>query len=244
MGRGAETKEPLTQALQAFRELGDAWGIARCLDRQLLRYIDATQPDWVQAAARDFKMIEEARKVGAEALSFYQARGDDAGCDRVLANLAELEFSAGNSEQAVQYAEEALAIDMRLRRKSNLAISYNNLAAYRIALDQLDGARQNARAGVRAAREAQSSPMVAIGIQHLALIGALGDQTDRAAQLLGYVNMMYLKLGNQREPTEAQMYDRLKHLLHKKFDGERLEGLLAQGAGMTEEQAIEEAMRV
>jgi predicted ATPase/class 3 adenylate cyclase len=243
MGRSSESKEPLQQALETFRELGDAWGIARCLDRQLLRYIDFSDTD-ANRKVTDPDQVEAARKVGAEALSFYQARGDDAGCDRVLANLAELEFSAGNPERAVQYAEEALAIDMRLKRKSNLAISYNNLAAYRTALDQLDRARQDARAGVRAAREAQSSPMVAVGIQHLALIGGLRGQSERAAQLLGYVNAMYRNIGNHREPTEAQSYERLMKVLGEQLNDAQLERLLAQGESMIEEQAIEEAMRV
>lgn len=231
MGRGDEIMEPLGKALQTFRELGDAWGIARCLDRQLLAYLDANN-------------FESARKAATEALSFYQARGDDAGCDRVLANLAELDFSSGNAERAVQYATEALEIDKRLRRKSNLAISYNNLAAYRTALGQLDQARQDARAGVRAAREAQSSQMVAIGIQHLSVIGALRGQTESAARLLGYVNATYRSSGNKREPTEAQGHERLMKVLHENMSDAQLESALTRGEGMTEEQAIEEAMRV
>lgn len=231
MGRGPEMATPLQQAVESFRELGDAWGIARCLDRQLLGYIDSNQ-------------YETALKAGMEALSFYQARGDDAGCDRVLANLAECEFSSGNAERAIQYATEALAIDMRLHRKSNLAISYNNLAAYKIDLGRFDEARHDARAGIRAAREAQLSQMVAIGVQHLAYIGAARGQTERAAQLLGYVNAVYKSGGNQREPTEAQCYDNLMRLLHAHREDEDLEALSTQGASMSEEQAIEEAMRV
>src|SRR5260370_10003608 len=51
--------------------------------------------------------------------ALYQARGDDTGCDRALANLAELEFAAGNAARAIERAQEALAIDLRLKRKSN-----------------------------------------------------------------------------------------------------------------------------
>ena len=231
MGRNNDMRPPLHHAHATFRELADTWWLARCLDREAtLALIEGD--------------IETGRKIFNDALAFYQAQADDAGCDRALANLAELEFQAGNIDQAITYAMEALAIDLRLKRKSSLAIAYNNLAAYRTALDQFDQARADARGAIRAAREAQSVAHITIGVQHLALISTLHGDHRRAARLAGFTDAGYKSAGNQREPTEQLAYDRLVSSIRQHLTEDEVAALIAEGAMMSEDQATDEALRV
>ena len=141
-------------------------------------------------------------------------------------------------------ASAALEIDLRLKRKSNIALTNNNLAAYRLALDQTELARTHARGGLRAAREAQIRPMIVIAAQHLALVAALRGDHERAARLAGYTDAAYKNSGNQREPTEQKSYDHLMATIGKQLREEAISALLDQGARWSEDEAIEEALRV
>jgi predicted ATPase/class 3 adenylate cyclase len=231
MGRDADMEQPLREALETFRSAGDAYWTARCLDRAGLAFM--LRGD-----------VDPARKTLSDALAVYQARGDDTGCDRVLANLGELEFAVGNADRAIELVQEALAIDLRLKRKSNVAISYNNIAAYRTSIGQYDEARNSARAGLRTAREAQHPVMVGIAVQHLALIAALRGDARRSAQLTGYSDAAFKNAGSQREPTEQKSYERIMATLREHLDETQLSSALAEGGAMQEDQAIEEALRV
>jgi predicted ATPase/class 3 adenylate cyclase len=231
MGRNDEMKQPLREAHATFLDLGDTWWLARCLDREAtLSLIEGE--------------IVSGRKVFKDALEFYQAHGDDAGCDRALANLAELEFQAGNVEQAIIYGREAQIIDERLRRKSSLAIAHNNLAAYRTAINQLDEARADARAGLRAAREAQAAVHIAIAVQHLGLISAMRGEPRQALRFAGFATTAFKNAGSLREPTEQQAYDRLLATVREHLSEDELSALLAEGATLSEDQVVEEALRV
>ena len=231
MGRNEEMKRPLREAIATFRELGDTWWLARTLDREAT--LALLEGD-----------IEAGRKGFKDSLAFYKAHGDDAGWDRTLANLGELEFQAGNIEQAIIYATEAKEIDERLKRKLPLGVTLCNLAAYRIALDRVDEARTDARAALRAGREAQSTQHIYIATQHLGLISALRGDPRVAARLVGFANKGYKGTGNQREPTEQIAYDRLISTVREQLSEDELTALLAEGAALSEDQAVEEALRV
>ena len=125
----------------------------------------------------------------------------------MLGNLAELEFGDGQVEQALRLAGEALEIRSRGKNASDLAVSYLNIAAYRIALGDVDGARETAREGLRWARQAQDALCIAALLQHIALLLALRGEMNDAARLIGYVNVQFKELGNERETTEKWGYE-------------------------------------
>jgi len=81
-------------------------------------------------------------------------------------------------------------------------------------------------------------------LQHLAAIGALEEQADRAqarshreraAMLLGFVEVRLTALEVRREHTEQQEYDRVVAALREEL-GERLEAVMALGADWSEER--------
>jgi haloacid dehalogenase-like hydrolase len=100
--------------------------------------------------------------------------------------------------------------------------------AYRIALGEVDRAREAAREALRWARQAQDALLIAIALQHFSLLLALRGEVNDAARLIGYVNVQFKELGYAREATEKWGYEKL----------------MAEGAAWSEDQAVEEALKV
>ena len=129
MGRVEEADEVNARALAAMRTLGSKKGVATCFN--------------VQAAIQlDRGDVAAARESYALALAAYKALGDESGKAVVLGNLAEHEFEDGQVERALRLAGEAIELGLRGKDAWTLAMRYANIAAYRIAAGDLDGARE------------------------------------------------------------------------------------------------------
>jgi hypothetical protein len=155
-----------------------------------------------------------------------------------------MEFSEGHPEQALLLGSEALEIRLRGKSATYTSTSHANIAAYRIALDDLTGAREAAREALRLARQARYEPIIAVALQHLAVLAGLGGDARRGAQLLGCVGTQYSQLGYAREPTEQWGYDKLMAALRETLSADEIATLAADGAAWSEDQAVEEALKV
>jgi hypothetical protein len=125
----------------------------------------------------------------------------------------------------------------------NMAIEHANSAAYQVALGDLAGARAAAREAVRFGRHAQDAFVIAIVLQHWALLAALSGQVDSAARLLGFVEAQFKKLEYTRETTEAWGFEKLMDVLREHRNDAEIEKLEAEGAMWSEDRAIEELHR-
>jgi hypothetical protein len=105
-------------------------------------------------------------------------------------------------------------------------------------------AGESARNGLRVARQAQVDQLVAIEPQHFALLAGGGGDARRGAQLLGYVDVQYATLGLHRDPTEQLGYDKLMAALRVALGANEIAQLAAEGAAWSEDQAVEEALKV
>ena len=76
------------------------------------------------------------------------------------------------------------------------------------------------------------------------LIAVLGGGARRGARLLGYVDAQYMALGLQREPTEQWGYDKLMAASRETLSEDEIATLGAEGAAWSEDQAVEEALKV
>ncbi len=231
MGRLDEATAGIARALHALRECGDNWYVASCLNYQ-------------GAIASDRGDLQTGHELFAQALATFKALGDEMGTASVLLNLAESEFAEGHPEQALRLIREALVLDLRGKDAESIAIDHVNSAAYRIALGDSTGARESAREGLRFARQAQDTSHVAISLQHFALLAALGGNEPRGAQLLGYVNAQYSHLEMEREPTEQWGYTKLMAALRERLSEDEVARLGAEGAGWSEDQAVDEALQI
>jgi len=233
MGLVDNAHETTMQAVAALREYGDQHGIARCLIM-------------LGGFARVRGAMAEGRDLYARALAINKALGDELGAATVLGNLGELEFADGHPELALCSANEAQEM-MSPRRGAdarNMAVYRLNGTAYRIALGDLDGARASAREGLGFARQAQDAWTTAIALQHLALLMALAGRTHAAARLAGYVDVDYKELGAEREYTEKWSYEKLMAALRGNLTETEIEKLEAEGAAWSEDQAVEEALKI
>jgi predicted ATPase len=231
MGRPDEAKAEIEPALAAARACKDTFNVANCLRTQ-------ASVNTCRGDARD------ARELFAQALAAYKALGHEPGIAVALISMAELEFEVGHPEQALRDACEALEIHVRGKNTTVLATDYTNIAAYRIAVDDLTGASNSAREGLRAGREVRNEQVIAIAIQHLAVLAAVGDGARRGAQLLGYVDAQYAALGIQREPTEQWSYDKLMAAMRATLSEDEIATLGAEGVTWSEDRAVEEALKV
>ncbi|MBV8147532.1 MAG: hypothetical protein JO092_00410, partial [Candidatus Eremiobacteraeota bacterium] len=217
MGRLEEAKTAVEEGQAAARACGDKSNVAGCLNLRAL-------------TEKDRGDVRAGRELFAQALAAYKALGDESGTARVLANMAELEFADGHPEQALRAASEALDVDVRGKNATSIAADHVNIAAYRIALGDVTGARDSAREGLRLARQARAELSIAITLQHLAVLSALGGDARRGAELLGYVDAQYTALGLQREPTERWGYDTLMTALRETLSADEIAQLAADGA--------------
>ena len=81
-------------------------------------------------------------------------------------------------------------------------------------------------------------------LQHIALLLALRGEVNDAARLIGYVNVQFKELGNERETTEKWGYEKLMAALREHLSKTEIEKLAAEGAAWSEDQAVEEALKV
>lgn len=188
--------------------------------------------------------IEGARQCYEDVLSAHARSGDEGGRAIALRNRAEFEFVQGNPPAAILHGNEALAIELRGKNLGRQAWCYANLAAYRVALGQLEDAQSCARSSLLLARELQREFQIAVGIQHLALIESLMNDIRRAARLLGYADKWYREGRGERELTEKWSYVTLMRRLSEHLTENEIRTLLAEGAAWSEDQAVEEALKV
>jgi predicted ATPase/DNA-binding CsgD family transcriptional regulator len=230
MGRLEEAKEAASRALSAMCESGDRHGMAECL--------------LLQAKVQYHVGAPEARELYAQALEGFRALRNESGTARVLVSLAKTEFAAEHVERALGLVDEALEIEARGKDATHLANIFTCRAGYRIALRDFDAARVDAREGLRWALQVQYALGVAIVLQHFALLRALLGGTVNAAHLAGYVEGRFKELGYEREPTEKRGYDKLITAMREHLSEAEIEKLAAEGATWSEDQAVEEALKV
>ena len=231
MGRLEEANEENARALAGSRECGDKRSVASSL----------TVHAFIAAVRGDFG---GGRELFTQALAASKALGDEYGIVRVQANMAELEFADGHPEEALRLVSDVLEMELRGKNATSISVRTVNSAAYRIALGDLTGARESAREGLRRSQQARVEHSIAIALQHLAVISGLSGDIRRAARLLGYVDAQYKELGIEREPTEKWGYDKLMAALREKLSEDDIAKLAAGGAAWSEDQAVEEALKV
>ena len=228
MGRIDEAREVIARALVASRACSDTWNVGDCLN--LLAIIEVSRGN-----------LRAGRELFGQALVEMKARGDELGAARLLGNMAELAFAAGDPEQALRLTREAL--DLTSRRKHRLEASWhNNTAAYCVALGDTASACESALEALRLARQVGHELYIAVALQHLALLAALDGDIRRGARLLGYVDARYRQLGLKREPTEQWGYDKLLAALRVSLTEDEITRLAAEGGALSEDQAAEKAL--
>lgn len=159
-----------------------------------------------------------------------------------LLNLGELEFAIGNVEGARESARQARETYARLN-SIYLVLVLSNLAAYALAVDDLDDARAHLREALPLQQKLGSGWLAHLIEQHALLAALLGDHM-RAAMLAGFTDAQYARIGEVRQHTERVGSERLRRLLADIYEREILTDHLNAGGRISEEQALAEAAAI
>ncbi|MGH7757615.1 MAG: hypothetical protein ACREM8_15200, partial [Vulcanimicrobiaceae bacterium] len=219
----------LIEALAEARKAGDRRLLARCIGLQIYTCGD------------DLVAKQTAIK---DAVARFRVAGDDRGVARTLTWLAELEFHSGEIANAMQHVNEALVLLRKRRQRAHLIVALVNSAAYHLWAGNVDKARVAAREAIAICREIQNSFDIPISLQHLASVAAVDGDARTAARLAGFVDARLPQIDEPRQQTEQMLYDRLMATLREQLSSDALAGAMAEGAALTEAEAIETGLRV
>lgn len=231
VGNLTQAEAELSRAAALLNEVQEAGGFAIALNT--LGSIFAFRGEFGPARKNYERALEAARVHNAEFAIMMS-----------YLHLADLEYQCGNFDVAIQDATEALRLaegNKSSRLPANLHV---NLAAYQIAAGRLPEAAKDAREALSMLRDIQNSYQIAIAVQHLALIAALGSDVERAALLIGFVDAYFAKNGLERQPTEAGGRVRIETLLKECGTPESHVTQMRRGAALTEQAAIAAALEV
>lgn len=244
LGRSVEARPHLHQALAIARAQGS---------RRLIAYI-------VRCLGWDSSVNEgnviAARAYYAEALQIYESLGAKLNAAFTLNDLSECESVAGNVEVALRYATAAVDPLRAFNETPLVAQALDNIALYLVSLGRYDEAEARAREALALALDYRSESrhlefLAAQAMQHLAATKALRENPDtderrrhtsQAARLLGFVDARLAALDSGRLNNQEQReYDRVLASLNASIGADAVAGLLIEGAGMTEAEAVAEA---
>jgi predicted ATPase/transcriptional regulator with XRE-family HTH domain len=237
LGRPAEAEPMLREALATACTLGDRRLIAGVLQKI----------GWIQSAAGDFA---GARVDLSEALAMAQVLGAESFAASVAVSLADNEFLAGNCESALQLTADLLASYGSLSASPIIAVALVNMAAYLIALGRYDEGRVTANDALDRARALRVVVLVALSLLHLALVAVLKPDVEcrrlstkyaGAARLFGFVDARLATMGGLGYSGLKREYDHALAVLRDMIDSDDLMHLMAAGAMMTEDEAIDQA---
>jgi predicted ATPase/class 3 adenylate cyclase len=183
--------------------------------------------------------FETAVRLNEQLREEHRALGNVRGELVAAVSLAEAEHALGRTRRAIEVTEETLPARRAGKNKSSLCIALQNLAGYRLAIDDLPGAIAAARESIGIyATEEPDRVWIAIAIEQLSLVHALRGDLVRAAREEGYASALLDQHGLERELTEAKTHVRLMALLRDGLPHEELAQLLAEGAALSPSAAV------
>jgi tetratricopeptide (TPR) repeat protein len=181
-----------------------------------------------------------ARHLAEEALAICRRFGHRNGILGCNAVLAEADYAQGDVIEAIERAEEGLAAARDQNAMNRVCLLLTNLAAYRLALDQVAQGRAAAREALGLARALDHEAGAMFCLEHLALAAALDGAVEAAGLILGFTEHWYQTHQVNREPTEEKGHAKLLGLLAA-LPPSRLDALTRTGSGWTLETAAANA---
>jgi tetratricopeptide (TPR) repeat protein len=222
--RPKEAREAARAAIERARALGDDRLLANVLQRC--------------GVVLDPSEIDQAREQFAECVRLFRSLGRDDETARALMWWAGAEAEAESFSRARELSIEALQLigtgDGEMALKSNIAF-------FSIVLGDQESAATHARDALDLAARTHNPMMIPIVISYIAVLVHDGAPT-RAARLLGYAESRLAEMDWHQTPVERKIHANLQLPLRAKFTNERLTELLAEGAALSDDRAVAEAL--
>jgi predicted ATPase/transcriptional regulator with XRE-family HTH domain len=190
-----------------------------------------------------------ARADYAEALATFRTAEAEQGVASTSLDVAAIDFLVGDVEKALREGTEALNNARAFGDIHLVALGLATVAVFLTASARYGEARAYAREAIDLARAHECGFIVAMALQHVAAASVLSSQDvserrseeyTRAARLLGFVDARVKALGGTREHIDRREYEQVLTLLYDSRCSNEIANMVAVGASMTEDQAIEE----
>ena len=185
--------------------------------------------------------LDSARGYFESALALYRDAGAESSALTMLLNIADMTWALGDLDAALSTIVDAVA---RLRKsplakKHVLGNALTNLAGVHTERGEIIEALAAAREGLPLRKDAGYGW---VALDHLGVRAVLAGHSENAARLAGYADWTYTAKKSSRQPNEARARERLRALLRAKLVPNELERLLAEGAAMSEDEAVRLAL--
>ncbi|MGA8575798.1 MAG: helix-turn-helix domain-containing protein [Candidatus Cybelea sp.] len=233
LGRTPEALEAHRLARALYHELGlddsDFLGSLYFQEGYLLNY------QW---------QLEAARTAWGKAREISTARGDTGRAAVTQNNIAEAFFLEGDLESALRHAGECLAVFRRENLTYLEATTLNNMAVYRLHVNDPRGAAQDLSAAVDAAQRAgDDGLMVARAVRNTARLSAMQHDFEAAAELLGY-SAAWFEARRFHDPSDERERRDLEALLRDRLSADDFVRLTEAGARLDEDEAWDMAASI
>jgi DNA-binding winged helix-turn-helix (wHTH) protein len=253
-----ERAAALYQRLQKRDRLGDVFGLIGGTQLFLGRYeaaraslhqaekilILADQSKALLNVFNDLGNLATLQQRPQEAIRYFgQARdiarllNDPVRESYIILNIGELEFGQGAVDRAIERASEAAAglasapVSYRLRPIVNLAI-------YHAIAGNLGKAKKSAKEAIGLSAS-DGGHWLRLCLQVWAYLAARSGQAADAARLLGFVEALFVKIGEVRDASDQQLYDRLMRKLRASLTSDSLDVWRNEGGYWSEAQAVQ-----
>jgi predicted ATPase/class 3 adenylate cyclase len=229
-GNDAEALAAADRGLEIWQRFGDAEATqyATLLDIRATALLHLA--DYAQARLDYDRVIAILRKFGQHE-TYAQTRF----------NQAELECAIGNLEAAAALAQESATGLHAVSSYGFEAFALVNLAGYQIGLRRFDDAAISIEAALEI-EQRYGVGIAALAVEYAAAVCIHRTDFERAAKFAGYAEAWYRTSGIERGPTERLGHDFLSAALRERCAEQELLDVFADGARMTEDEAVEQAL--
>jgi predicted ATPase/transcriptional regulator with XRE-family HTH domain len=239
LGRADEGTSVLQMALTTARTLGDRFFVAYLL--RVLAHALYVRGDVIAARCN----VEEALRI-------YENLDAQAETAWALEDLAEIECCANQAQQALGHATEMLRIVRNLKHDPRLcARALSAMSLCLMWLDRFDEAANYAREALDLELEHGLPFLIGWSIHYLAAIAVFrtavaGDDRQnaraQAARLLGFVDARVTSLRLTLSHADQLVHNRVIAALNDAFGMNAAAILTREGAKMSEDEAVENAL--
>jgi predicted ATPase/transcriptional regulator with XRE-family HTH domain len=187
------------------------------------------------------------RLLAIEALDLLRGNEiEGEGYTKTLSRLGEAEFFAGDLEAALTHTRAACAASVEdgTAFGPDWAILLCNITAITLALEDAQGAFLAGRRALQACMDAHEAILVLFTMHHIGFAAALRGDLRGAATIAGYCEPWLPKMTKPQFRLFSHVSDLFREFLGARLDARELQRILQSGAALSQDGAMELALRL
>jgi len=228
-GDNERSKAAWIEALELFREVGDATGTARMVGE-------------LGNAAVAEGALERALELYEECGRLFRELGDRRRLANVIGNMGAVAKILRDYERGRALCEEALTIQREMGSGEDVALSLHNIARIDLASGRTAEAAELFRESLDAAYELGYREIIAYCLEGLAEVAHAHDDPERSVRLIGASERLFDELGVPIQDDERESQNRTVEALVDRLGDAAFEDARAAGRGLPLDEAIAYAL--